>query len=42
LANKIDRLGSKLGGLVTSLKSGSVNPAAAILGSSGAADALGT
>ena len=39
LANKIDNLGSKLGGLVSGLKNGSVSPGA-ILSSSGAADAL--
>ncbi|MGB9184376.1 MAG: hypothetical protein WCB67_09945 [Solirubrobacteraceae bacterium] len=39
LANKLDNLGRKIGGLVSGLKSGSVNPAA-IVGSSGAADAL--
>ena len=41
LANKVDSLGSKLSALVNGLKSGSVNPAA-ILSSSGAADALGS
>lgn len=41
LANKVDSLGSKLSGLVSGLKSGSVNPAT-ILSSSGAADALGS
>ncbi len=41
LANKVDSLGGKLSGLVNGLKSGSVNPAA-ILSSSGAADALGS
>ena len=40
LANKVDALGSKLGNLVSGLKTGSVNPAA-ILSSSGTADALG-
>jgi hypothetical protein len=40
LANKIDRLGRSLSGLVSGLKSGSVSPAA-ILNSSGAASALG-
>jgi hypothetical protein len=39
LANKIDGLSSKLGGLVGGLKSGSISPAA-ILSSSGAANAL--
>jgi hypothetical protein len=41
LANKVDGLGSKLAGLATSLKSGSLNPAA-ILGSSDAVNALGS
>jgi hypothetical protein len=41
LANKIDGLSSKLSGLVSGLKSGSINPAA-ILSSSGAASALGS
>jgi hypothetical protein len=41
LVNKIDGLGAKLTGLVSGLKSGSVNPAA-ILSSSGAANALGS
>jgi hypothetical protein len=41
LVNKIDRLGSKLSALIGGLKSGAVNPAA-ILSSSGAADALGS
>jgi hypothetical protein len=41
LVNKIDGLGTKLSGLVSGLKSGSVNPGT-ILGSSGAADALGS
>jgi hypothetical protein len=41
LANKIDGLGSKLSALVSGLKSGSVSPAA-ILSSSGAANALGS
>ncbi len=41
LANKIDGLGSKLAGLVSGLKHGSVDPAA-VLSSSGAADALGS
>jgi hypothetical protein len=40
LANKLDGLGRKLGGLVSGLKHGSANPSA-ILSSSGAADALG-
>jgi hypothetical protein len=41
VANKVDGLGHKLSGLVSGLKNGSVNPAA-ILNSSGAADALGS
>jgi hypothetical protein len=41
LANKIDSLGSKLAGLVSGLKNGSVSPSA-LLGSSNAADALGS
>ena len=41
LANKIDGLGSKLSGLVSGLKTGSVPPAA-ILSSSAAANALGS
>jgi len=40
LAGKIGALSGKLGGLVSSLKGGSINPAD-ILGASGAADALG-
>ncbi len=39
LANKLDGLGHKLSGLVSGLKSGSINPAA-ILSSSAAANAL--
>jgi hypothetical protein len=39
LANKIDAVRSKIGGLAAGLKNGSVNPAA-IVGASGAADAL--
>lgn len=41
LANKLDGLVGKLGGLATSLKSGSLNPAD-ILSSSAAVDALGS
>lgn len=41
LVNRIDGLGTQLTGLVSGLKSGSVNPAA-ILSSSGAANALGS
>ncbi len=41
LANKIDGLGSKLSGLVSGLRNGSVNPGA-VLSSSNAADALGS
>jgi hypothetical protein len=40
LANKVDALFGKLGGLGTALKGGSLNPAD-ILGSAGAIDALG-
>ena len=41
LANRVDAFESKVGGLVSGLKSGSVNPTA-ILSSSAAADALGS
>jgi hypothetical protein len=41
LANKVDGLSSKLAGLVSGLKNGSVNPAA-ILGASSATSALGS
>jgi hypothetical protein len=41
LVNKMDALRTKLTGLVSKLKNGSVNPAA-ILSSSGAANALGS
>jgi hypothetical protein len=40
LANKVDALFNKLGGLAAALKGGSLNPAD-ILGSAGAVDALG-